>query len=105
MRKCVVGILRECLAMPTFTKKQEALVRIMLRIRDDEESIQQLVVDTFQEQWFSGASADNDARAQQLVTVVYTVYSNLKSHGQVSCGATQEAWLGRGRGLGFQFRV
>jgi hypothetical protein len=68
----VIGILRDCLNSPTFTKKHEAMVRIMFRIRDDEPSIQQEVIQTFHDLWFKSADSI-ERRTQQLVLVVWQV--------------------------------
>jgi hypothetical protein len=57
----------------------EALVKIMFRIRDEEESIQQLVVDIFRERWFAGDVASQDRRAHELMLVVWQVFATLKS--------------------------
>jgi hypothetical protein len=51
----------------------EALVKMMFRIRDEEESIQQLVVESFRERWFAGDVASQDRRAHELMLVVWQV--------------------------------
>ena len=72
VRKCVISILRECLASDSFTKKHEAMVRIMFRIRDDEPSIQAEVISTFHDLWFK-SPISIERRTQQLVLVVWQV--------------------------------
>lgn len=46
---------------------------MMFRIRDEEESIQQLVVESFRERWFAGDVASQDRRAHELMLVVWQV--------------------------------
>ncbi|KAK3289016.1 hypothetical protein CYMTET_3531 [Cymbomonas tetramitiformis] len=90
VRKCVLGILQECMIDPGFNHTVPVLVRIMARIKDEEPSIQQLVCEVFQKKIFAGPIKTLEARTQLLVGVVGQVYESQRQQGHISFPLTAQ---------------
>ena len=82
-------ILRDAAALPGFTRATAALVRLVHRTSDEEESVQSLAVKMFVDLWFSDPSSSKAPscsvsmadRATQVGEVALTLYSALRANG------------------------
>ena len=69
VRKRVVKIFRDvCLSQPDFVRIPDICSRLLRRIHD-EESIRKLVLETFQQLWFSPTRSQQDVR-QRVQTII-----------------------------------
>ena len=69
VRKRVVKIFRDvCLTQPSFVRIPDICSRLLRRIHD-EESIRKLVLETFQQLWFSPTRNQQDIR-QRVQTII-----------------------------------
>ncbi|CAF5098239.1 unnamed protein product, partial [Rotaria magnacalcarata] len=69
VRKRVVKIFRDvCLTQPSFSRIPDICSRLLRRIHD-EESIRKLVLETFQQLWFSPSRSQQDVR-QRVQTII-----------------------------------
>ena len=80
VRKRVVKIFRDiCLSQPDFVRVPDICSRLLRRI-NDEESIRKLVLDTFQQLWFSPTRNHNEVRQRVQIIIDVLIDAQKQNH-------------------------